>query len=415
MAPKPTKLLSKTKLRDAWRASRDSSTNAGRPGSDNVTALRFAANLDHNLGVLAKRLQKGIYGPAPLKAVFIPKPRSDKERMICIPTVADRVVQRAVVAYLVAKEKLPIYNSSSFGFIRGRGPAAAINAAIDFRRSHDWCLKTDIESFFDKIPRQYLKECVAKALGAHSLTPIISKVIDCEIRQSFLDRAKLEKYGIKMGLGVRQGMPLSPILSNLVLSKFDDQMERKGMKMVRYADDIVLFFKTKDEAKAGQQFVKAALKSIDLTIPELIDGSKTQLMGPSDPIDFLGREIVYVGAANDVVARVSQKQISKIVRKLEEEYSYQARIKAGSNFQDTVVEVSASISAYFGIYKDAHNFVSLDTALRGTSRKIISEIFFELLGEQALSKITIEGRKFLGMSHVNFGDPVDDLDETVPL
>jgi len=139
------------------------------------------------------------------------------------------------------------------------------------------------------------------------------------------------------------------------------------------------------------------------------DVSKTQLLGPDDPIDFLGREIVRVGDDKRAVWRVAAKQIRKIVRKLEDEYTIQARMKADSNFQETVIEVWDSISAYFTIYKGAHNFVSLDSALRGTSRKIIGDIFLELFGEKALSSLTDEQRKFLGMSHVDFDETNSDL------
>jgi RNA-directed DNA polymerase len=410
MTPRPIKILSKARLREAWRESRDSSPNAGRPGIDNLTALRFAANLDHNLTVLARGLRQGTYGPAPLRAVFIPKPNSDKERMICIPTVADRVVQRTAVAYLTNNEKLPIYNSSSFGFLRDRGTRAAISAAVVHRRTYDWCLKTDIESFFDRIPRPYLKSRLSRALGKHSLVPVISKVIDCEIRLTRWNRPTIQKQGVQMGVGVRQGMPLSPILANLVLSEFDDNIQRYGLKMVRYADDIAIFFETKQTAKDGHKLVKDMLASIDLTIPELSDNSKTQLLGPSDPIDFLGREIVRIGADNNVVSRVAQKQINKITKKLENEYTLQSRMKADSNFQETVVEIWDSVAAYLAVYRDTYNYVSLDSALRATSSKIIGEIFFELFGQHALSNLTTEGRRFLGMSHVDFGDPVNDFE-----
>jgi RNA-directed DNA polymerase len=212
MMPRPVKILSKSKLRAAWNDSRDSSPNAGRPGIDGVTASRFAANLDHHLAILASRLRQGQYGPQPLKAVFIPKPNSDKERMICIPTVSDRTVQRAIISYLDKNRKFPIYNSSSFGFLRNLGTASAVSAAVQHHQSYDWCLKTDIESFFDRIPRQYLKGRVETALGKHSLVPIIFKIIDCEVKPSIWNRAKLQKQSVEMGAGIRQGMPLSPSL-----------------------------------------------------------------------------------------------------------------------------------------------------------------------------------------------------------
>ncbi|QOZ75101.1 hypothetical protein XH83_06400 [Bradyrhizobium sp. CCBAU 53351] len=409
MTPRPTRILSKSKLRLAWNESRDSSPSAGRPGVDNITASAFAANLDNNLAILARRLKQGQYGPSQLKAVFIPKPNSEKERMICIPTVCDRLVQRAIIFYLDKNRKFPIYNSSSFGFLRDLGTEAAIKATVGYRQSYDWCLKTDIESFFDRIPRQYLKARVGKALGKHSLVPIISKFIDCEVKPTIWNRAKISKHGIQLGHGIRQGMPLSPILANLVLSEFDSRMEYLGVRMVRYADDIAAFFETKQEAQKGHKIISDALARISLSIPGMSDVSKTQLLGPDDPIDFLGREIVRVGDDKQAVWRVATKQIQKIARKLEDEYTIQARMKADSNFQETIIDVWDSISAYFSIYKGAHNFVSLDSALRGTSRKIIGDIFLDLFGEKALSRLTDDQRKFLGMSHVDFDETNSDL------
>jgi hypothetical protein len=85
-------------------------------------------------------------------------------------------------------------------------------------------------------------------------------------------------------------------------------------------------------------------------------------------------------------------------------------MKADSNFQETIVEIWDSISAYLGVYKDAYNFVSLDSAVRAASSRIIGDIFLELFGERALSNITMEERRFLGMSHVDFGDPANDFE-----
>ena len=95
---------------------------------------------------------------------------------------------------------------------------------------------------------------------------------------------------------------------------------------------------------------------------------------------------------------------------LEEEYSYESRRKQGSNFQDTVVELWRSISSYLGIYKDAYNFAVLDSELRGTARRIISDIFKDVFGHAALSNVTDDGRDFLGIGELNVPSPVDDLD-----
>jgi RNA-directed DNA polymerase len=408
--PRPTKILSTKRLYQVWRSSRDATVHAARPGVDGITAQQFAAKLDSNLRATSKSLREGKYGPSRLKAVFIPKPNSDKERLICIPTVRDRVVQRTIVEYLVTNKKLPIYNSSSYGFLKGRGVQAAISRAIDLRSIHDWCLKTDIEAFFDRIPRQYLKARVAAALPSHSLTPLIWKVIDCEIKINAALRPKIRKQGIRLGIGVRQGMPLSPILANLVLSEFDREIARAGIEMIRYVDDILLFFASKEATLEGHDFIKASLRKLELDIPELADRSKTEIIAPREPVEFLGREIVYLGSINKVVANISRKQIAKIRWQLEGDYSYEARYKQGSNFQETVVDLWKSIASYFGIYKDAHNFFALDSELRAAARKIISDIFLDVFGEDALAKVTNNGRDFLGIGYLTVPSPASDLE-----
>jgi hypothetical protein len=88
-------------------------------------------------------------------------------------------------------------------------------------------------------------------------------------------------------------------------------------------------------------------------IPGLTEDSKTQIIGPSDPIDFLGWEIARIGADNRVVSQVAKKQILKIAKKLEDEYTLRERMKADSTFQETIVEISHSISGYLVVYKSA--------------------------------------------------------------
>jgi len=408
--PSPSRLLSKAKLRSAWNLSRDSTKRAGRGGTDGITAQSFAAKLDDNLTKIARLLKTGEYGLSSLKPVFIPKPNSDLDRLICIPTVRDRLVQRTIVEYLVSKNKLPINNSSSFGFIRGRGTKEAISIAIGLRQKYLWCLKTDIESFFDRIPRQYLKKRVSDSLKVHSLTPILYRVIDCEVKESENDKHKFQKHKIKRGEGVRQGMPLSPILSNLVLSEFDFDIEKRKIKMVRYADDLILFFNSKAETIAGEKLVRELLQKIQLHIPQIDDQSKTQIIAPREPVDFLGREIVFMENSNSFVARVSKKQIMKIRARLAEEYSYTNQCKKNSTFQATIVELSKSVSAYLGIYKDASNFIHFESELRSEARGILSSILRDVFGETVLAAVTIQGQKFLGLGTLDLPEPVDELE-----
>jgi RNA-directed DNA polymerase len=258
--PKPLRILSKARLKNTWEDSRDSTTRAGSTGIDNESAKQFASNLDSNLDQMIKLLHAGKYGFSRLRPVFIQKAGSNKERVICIPTVRGRLVQRTITQYLASTKKLPIYNSSSFGFIKGQGAANAIDRAVELRSLYEWCVKTDIESFFDQVPRSFLKERVAIALPNHSLVPLICDAISCEIRGSQDVQARAAAQGIRGGLGIRQGMPLSPILANLVLSKFDRAVETHKIPMVRYADDLLLFFAAKKRQSTDSDLSKTTFR-----------------------------------------------------------------------------------------------------------------------------------------------------------
>jgi RNA-directed DNA polymerase len=408
--PKPSRIISKSALFQAWKSSRDSTRNAGRPGVDNVTALQFAAKLDPNLAEIARRLKLGEFRFSRLRPVFIPKPNSDKERMICVPIVRDRLVQRVIVQYITSKKLFPIYNSSSFGFIKGSGTRDAIQAAVKLREKYDWCLKTDIESFFDRIPRPYLKRRVHECLKVRSLTPLIWNAIDCEVKVTPENQARLAKQGIKPGVGVRQGMPLSPLLANLALSEFDRQISDNKIEMVRYADDLVMFFSSKKLAESVQKLVKELLQNIQLTIPEIADGSKTMIVSRSDSLSFLGREIVYLGSENAFVAKVGTKQIEKITARISEDFSFGHRLQSGKTLQNTIVDLSRSISAYLGIYRDAYNYEQFAEHLRGLARGVVVKIFKDIFGQQTLSSLTADSRKFLGIEILDTVEPNPEFD-----
>lgn len=408
--PRPKKILSKAVLLAAWKASRDSTAAPGRPGIDNVSARQFSAKLDSNLDHIARCLREGRYGFSRLRVVFIPKENSDKERVICIPTVSDRLVQRAIGEHLTSRSLFPIKNNSSFGFIKGLGPQSAIKRALELRSMYDWCLKTDIQSFFDKIPRPYLKTKVTQALRGNSLESLIFKVIDCEVRATSENSEKLRKQNLTAGLGIRQGMPLSPLLANLALADFDKHVEGRRIGMVRYADDLVLFSRTKEEAEECRHYIKLLLATFQLSIPEIANGSKTKIVPRSDPLEFLGREIVFLGSRNSFVARVGERQIEKIKGRLINEFSFQKRSADGRILQDTIVDLSKSIAAYLGIYRDVFNYPQFEAQLRDLGRFIVAAIFQDLFGYESLRSLTPEGRKFLGIDILDTVEPNAELD-----
>jgi group II intron reverse transcriptase/maturase len=404
---KPLRILSKARLRHVWNESRDSTKHAGAAGIDRETAKQFAANLDSNLDQVVKRLHEGSYGFSGLRPVFIEKPGTNKERVICIPTVRDRLVQRTIVEYLVSSQKIPIRNSSSFGFIRGLGTSDAIVKAVEFRSVYEWCLKTDIESFFDQIPRPLLKEKVSASLRDHSLVPLICKAIDCEIKGSFDVQARAARQGIHHKSGIRQGMPLSPILANLVLSKYDRAVERRRIPMVRYADDLLLFFGSKEEARSGQAFVEDQLAGAGLRLSQ----TKTTLHGPEKSIFFLGLEIAFLGSLSKYVARISPQQILKIRDRLETEYSYSSIVKSQDikTLSDAVLALSRSVAAYLGAYRQADNYVRLLSDLERTMKSVQLNLYTDIFGTDVIENLNDAKRRFLSIESVSAPEPLHDL------
>jgi RNA-directed DNA polymerase len=404
--PKPLKILSKDNLFRAWGMSRDSTPRAGSAGIDNESAKQFASNLDANLDEMRKRLLSGTYGFSRLRPVFIRKPNSDKERVICIPTVRDRIVQRTIVQYLTSSKKLPIYHPSSFGFIKGQGTRKAIEKAVELRSLYEWCVKADIESFFDQVPRTFLKERVSAILQNHSLVPLICDAISCEIKGTPDIQARAAAQGIRGGLGVRQGMPLSPMLANLILSKFDRAVGANQIPMIRYADDMLLFFGTKEEAKRGQRLVEQLLASVGLKLSQ----AKTTVHGPCENVAFLGLEIAFLEKLDKYVARVSRAQIRKIRDRLEDEYSYSPKRKSSSTLNETIISLSRSIAAYLGVYRNAHDYPLLLAELEGSMKLILSNLYSDIFGVDVFERLDEPARRFLGIDMPSMPAPSNDLE-----
>ena len=207
---RPTRQFTVPTLKRTWAESRDATRDPGVAGIDGIAARQFSQNLDNDLRRLSQSLAEDTFHFRNLRPFFPPK-KSGGHRVICVPTVTDRLVQRVIVESLTAKDRLRLINEASYGFIRGRSVRDAIRRAISERATREWVLKTDIQSYFDRIGRDELADKVKKRLGQHSLVPLLLQVIKCEVETSSeKDREKLATSGVVRGRGLRQGMPAFP-------------------------------------------------------------------------------------------------------------------------------------------------------------------------------------------------------------
>ncbi len=256
-------------LEDGWHKVR---ANSGGPGGDGVTIEVFAQGLAPRLTRLQRTLAAGTYRPGPLRAVGIPKD-GDGLRWLAIPCVRDRVAQSAAAAVLTPRLD-PEMADDSFAYRAGRSVMDAVRRVARHRREgYTWVVDGDIERYFDSVPHDLL---LAK------LEPLVP------------DRPMLDLIGLWLenfsehGRGLPQGSPLSPLLANIYLDAVDEAIARRGVRLVRFADDFVLLCRSEARAEAARRRMADLLAEHGLRLhPE-----KTRIVPFAQGFRFLGHLFV---------------------------------------------------------------------------------------------------------------------------
>lgn len=412
-AARPLRILSKSSLLSAWKTSRDSSPKSGAAGVDGQSAKAFASNLDHHLSVLALQLKRGDFGFGPLRPKLIHKADGVRLRLICVPNVRDRLVQRTIAENIYNRDKFGKRSERSYGFARGVGLRQAIFSTLNLRSDYDYVFETDIESFFDRVNRVDLKQKVRVALGRSSLLPLFDSVIDSEVQTRNREQEKqIASLGVKHGVGLRQGMPLSPLLANLALSKFDRTLDRKLVPFIRYADDVVTFARSRQEALDQAGLVKDLLSELGLLIPDLTENGKTKIASRHQSFIFLGREFYFSERSGDYKQRVPKKKIEAILSEICEFGDIEKPMKEGILLADVIERLGRISASYKFTYSDAANSSYLDSQISNAVANTKSMIFEGLFGKGPVARLSQEQRRFLQFESVGLENfEVDDFDE----
>ncbi|WP_187290826.1 reverse transcriptase domain-containing protein [Hyphomicrobium denitrificans] len=400
--PRPSKHFTIATANRIWEASRDASRNPGVAGIDGVSATQFSQNLQNNLRILSRSVIAGSFRFKNLRPFFPPK-KNGGHRVICVPTVADRLVQRMIVESLTTNDRFRLVNDASYGFIRGRSVRDAVAKAIATRTNYEWVLKTDIESYFDRISRDELADKIKRKLGQHSLVPLLLQAIRCEVRtKSHRDRDKLAASGVVHGQGLRQGMPLSPLLSNLVLGNFDRKVQKAGFRFLRYADDLIVFGASKSEVEAAFGLIVSELEKLGHTVPEPGEKSKTQYVCPQKPVEFLGVDIFFKGEANSYVCRIPKNVKLQILTDISEEYAYANIVKRFGDLGALARSLSGVPAAYRNAYSHADDWPAFEPQLRKECSRAFLGVYEAIFGKQAISGLEAKARAFLGIKDIQF-------------
>ena len=250
-------------------------SNKGVAGVDKMTVDEIDEYFKANKETIKKQILEKKYKPQPVKRVYITKPNG-KKRPLGIPTVVDRVIQQAV-----AQELSRIYDETfsdnSFGFRPHRSAQNAMMRTLDYlNEGYEWVIDLDIEAYFDTVNHDKLISILRERVFDSATLHLIRK---------FLQAGIMEKGLVKSNtLGMPQGGPLSPILSNIYLDKFDKELEARGLHFVRYADDCNIFVKSE---MAANRVMKSVTSWLERKLFLKVSATKTKVVRPSDS-NFLG-------------------------------------------------------------------------------------------------------------------------------
>jgi RNA-directed DNA polymerase len=331
--------------------------NGGAPGVDHVTVDAFLDELDDNVAKLTRALRDGSYKPQAIRRVYIPKPGSNEQRPLGIPTVRDRVVQgavRHVLEPIFEKEFAP----HSYGFRPGRGCKDALRRVDHLLKDgYVHVVDADLKSYFDTIPHERLMDRLRERIADQRVAGLV---------ESFL------KAGILDGMqewepeaGAPQGAVLSPLLSNIYLNPLDHQMAAQGFAMVRYADDFVILCRSQAEAEQALALVRQWCETEGLTLHP----TKTRIVDVrSEGFDFLGYHFQATRQG-----RLTRWPRQKSLRKLKDTLRAKTRRTHGHDLMEIIEAVNRTLRGWFGYFQHScrRPFRDVDRWVRMRLRSIL--------------------------------------------
>jgi RNA-directed DNA polymerase len=265
-------IVERENLKEALRRVK---ANKGAPGVDGITVNQLGDHLRQHWPTIREQLLSGTYRPEPVKRVEIPKPDGGV-RKLGIPTVLDRFIQQAVMQVLQRRWD-PEFSDHSYGFRPRRSAHQAVAQAQRYiAAGYGWVVDLDLEKFFDRVNHDKLMAQIAKRVEDKRLLKLIRALLNAGVMENGLISPSVE--------GTPQGGPLSPLLSNLVLDELDRELERRGHRHVRYADDCNIYVRSE---RAGQRVMRSITLFITQRLKLRVNETKSAVARPQER-KFLG-------------------------------------------------------------------------------------------------------------------------------
>lgn len=294
------KILSKDNMNMAFKRVK---ANKGASGIDNMTVDELLQYLKENGNQIKEAIRKGKYNPKAVRRVEIPKADGSK-RKLGIPTVVDRVIQQCV-AQVLSEIYEPVFSGNSYGFRPNRSCHDAILKAKEIMNvGYKWVVDLDLEKFFDTVNQDLLISIIRRTINEDKVVSLIRKYLQAGVLVNGVFE-KTEK-------GTPQGGNISPILSNIMLNELDKELEKRGLQFVRYADDCVIFTRSR---KSANRVMENITKFIENTLKLKVNRTKSKVDRPWR-IKYLGFSFYQVKGKIEI--RIHPKSITKFKEKIRE-------------------------------------------------------------------------------------------------
>lgn len=330
-------------LERAWKQVR---ANRGAPGPDGVTLAEFPEWVRPRWPAIRQQLLDGAYRPAPVRRKTIAKPDGG-ERLLGIPNVLDRLIQQAILQVLTPVFD-PSFSESSHGFRPGRSAHGATKQVQrTIRRGYRFVVDMDLSKFFDRCQHDVLMSRVARKVRDPQLLTLIGRYLRAGVMVEGVLHASEE--------GTPQGGPASPFLANILLDDLDKELERRGLPFVRYADDFVIFTKSR---RAAERVFRSVNRYLTKHLRLVVNDTKSRIV-EADEVEYLG--FVYRGRRATI--QVSEKSLSKFKRRIRE-LTGRSR---GVSMEQRMSELRSYLRGwmgYFGLAQQSNLFDRLDQWLR---------------------------------------------------
>ena len=328
----PQALLARVLEREnLQRALKQVRQNKGAPGIDGMTVDALPEYLQHHWLNLRDQLIAGTYKPQPVRRVEIPKP-DGTTRPLGIPTVLDRFIQQAI-AQVISAQWEPRFHPHSYGFRPQRSAHQAVrHVQAHIRQGWNWVVDMDLQAFFDRVNHDRLMVRLKSCCHDHSLLRLINRYLKAGVRVG--ERTETTT------MGVPQGGPLSPVLANVVLDELDWELERRGHRFARYADDCNILVRSQ---RAGKRVMTSVSRFISDTLRLTVNPLKSAVDRPAKR-KFLG----FTVSRTDARLKVADKAIDKLKARVRE----LTRRTRGRCLNHIVAELRETLlgwKAYFGI------------------------------------------------------------------